>query len=78
MQTSSILALVLATCGTAIAVPAASPSTPGAVKIASPIDCTALVDYCKCLDGNFDCETDPDCEWCRENVWDIPPSPSKK
>ncbi|KAI1768142.1 hypothetical protein GGR53DRAFT_462667 [Hypoxylon sp. FL1150] len=82
MQTSSILALALAICGTAIAVPAASPSQipeAASIKLASNTpNCTALVDYCKCTDGDFDCETNPSCEWCEENVWDNPPAPSKK
>ncbi|KAI1102480.1 hypothetical protein F4804DRAFT_334233 [Jackrogersella minutella] len=80
MQPSSLLALALALCGAALAVPA--PTTlptvtvspvPTTVEIAAAMttpDCASLEEYCKCEDGDFNCETDPSCEWCREhNAW---------
>ncbi|KAI0599038.1 hypothetical protein F4775DRAFT_591825 [Biscogniauxia sp. FL1348] len=30
-------------------------------------DCNALKQYCTNCNGNFNCETDPGCEWCYEH-----------
>ncbi|KAI0548927.1 hypothetical protein F4679DRAFT_289509 [Xylaria curta] len=30
-------------------------------------DCPAIETYCTHCNGDFNCETDPRCEWCYEN-----------
>ncbi|KAI1464336.1 uncharacterized protein F4812DRAFT_462751 [Daldinia caldariorum] len=87
MHSSSSFALALAICGgvVALAVPSstiAGPATPVAAAWApsdSP-DCTTIEEYCKCKDDDFQCETNPNCEWCRDhNAWgDQNPTSSAK
>ncbi|KAI1138104.1 hypothetical protein F5Y05DRAFT_413418 [Hypoxylon sp. FL0543] len=79
MRSSTILAIALATCSAALAVPPRSALPPPTVGFGaeSTPDCAAIKDYCKCLDADFNCETDPRCEWCREhNAWNNPPPPA--
>ncbi|KAI8961266.1 hypothetical protein F5Y11DRAFT_348663 [Daldinia sp. FL1419] len=84
---SSTLALALAICGSvvAVAVPASNvaptPVTPVAeFESSATPDCTSIEEYCKCKDDDFQCETNPNCEWCREhNAWgDQGPTTSSK
>ncbi|KAI1398021.1 hypothetical protein F4819DRAFT_489946 [Hypoxylon fuscum] len=84
MRSSSFLALAAMLCGAVVAVPAPTrtplPSVTRAQELAAADgtpDCAALEDYCQCHDDDFNCETNPSCEWCREhNAWgDQPPPP---
>ncbi|KAI1347502.1 hypothetical protein F5Y01DRAFT_329616 [Xylaria sp. FL0043] len=77
MQFTTIVALAFA------ALAAATPSTPlknhgssssinaGEPKLVTFVmtepDCGSLKDYCTHCNGDFNCETDPRCEWCYEN-----------
>ncbi|KAI1652793.1 hypothetical protein F4813DRAFT_400580 [Daldinia decipiens] len=86
MHSSSFLALALAICGgvVAVAVPsntAPIPPTPVAeFAAAATPDCTSIEEYCKCKDDDFQCETNLNCEWCRDhNAWgDENPTSSSK
>ncbi|KAI2469596.1 hypothetical protein F4781DRAFT_215652 [Annulohypoxylon bovei var. microspora] len=78
MRSSSLVALALALCGAVIAAPAPTgtitPAPTGVVAAAAEDtpDCAALQHYCEsCSGDDFNCETDPNCEWCRaHNAWD--------
>ncbi|KAI1279334.1 hypothetical protein F5Y07DRAFT_40457 [Xylaria sp. FL0933] len=76
MQFTTIVALAFA------ALAAATPSAPlknhgsSSIKgrepnvvtfIMTEPDCDSLKDYCTHCNGDFNCETDPRCEWCYEN-----------
>ncbi|KAI0799179.1 hypothetical protein GGR55DRAFT_702231 [Xylaria sp. FL0064] len=75
MQFTTIVALAFA------ALAAASPSAPlknqgNSINAREPKvvtfvmtepDCDSLKDYCTHCNGDFNCETDPRCEWCYEN-----------
>ncbi|KAI1454682.1 hypothetical protein F4805DRAFT_460496 [Annulohypoxylon moriforme] len=86
MRQSTLLAAALACCGAVIAAPPAMPPTitqapaPDAVEFAaasSTPDCTKIQQYCSsCSSDDFNCETDPNCEWCRAHVWDSTTSSS--
>ncbi|KAI1415033.1 hypothetical protein F5Y13DRAFT_187720 [Hypoxylon sp. FL1857] len=81
MRPSYLIALALTMCGGALARPRPSRVTYlSATRVvehepATTPDCAAIEEYCKCLDGDFDCQTDPSCEWCRDhNAWQSPTS----
>ncbi|OTB01322.1 hypothetical protein M426DRAFT_14629 [Hypoxylon sp. CI-4A] len=93
MHTTNIFALALALCSsTVLAVPAAAASVsitripkppPSAVDVFDAFNtpnCASLQDYCKCQNDDFDCETNPSCEWCRDHdAWSSssqPPAPT--
>ncbi|KAI1384239.1 uncharacterized protein F4822DRAFT_64359 [Hypoxylon trugodes] len=76
MHSTILLTIAFALCGTVLASPA--PTRVGipaasAVEVHAPEgtpDCTALEEYCKCKTEDFNCQTDPSCEWCRDhNAW---------
>ncbi|KAI1205666.1 uncharacterized protein F4807DRAFT_278944 [Annulohypoxylon truncatum] len=80
MRSSSLLAITFALYGAVLAAPpATSPTTtqapaPNAVESAhagNTPDCTSIEHYCKtCSSDDFNCETDPNCEWCRaHSAW---------
>ncbi|KAI8622953.1 hypothetical protein F5Y19DRAFT_29555 [Xylariaceae sp. FL1651] len=54
-------------------VAAAPPHNPGAQRrglvtiVMSEPDCNEIKDYCTNCNGDFNCESDPRCEWCYEN-----------
>ncbi|KAI2604191.1 uncharacterized protein GGS25DRAFT_451298 [Hypoxylon fragiforme] len=78
----SLLSLTIALLGATtavLAVPTPTPklitesssTTPTPVQITGAVDnspdCASLEEYCKCKDDDFQCETNPSCEWCREH-----------
>ncbi|KAI0006597.1 hypothetical protein F4779DRAFT_556185 [Xylariaceae sp. FL0662B] len=72
MHHISILSLALFLAARAIAAP--SPTwnpAPDPVLAARAAedgpDCKSIEDYCTHCNGDFNCETDPRCEWCYEN-----------
>ncbi|KAI1374231.1 hypothetical protein F4677DRAFT_447555 [Hypoxylon crocopeplum] len=75
MRTSSLITLALALCGAALAVPSPTrivKSLPNPVvrpAAEDSPDCDSIKEYCKCTDDDFQCETNPNCEWCREHAW---------
>ncbi|KAI1479082.1 hypothetical protein F4774DRAFT_410156 [Daldinia eschscholtzii] len=87
MHSSTFFALALAICGSvdAVAFPSNTTPTPPTPVLAawapsdSP-DCASIEEYCKCKDDDFQCETNPNCEWCRDhNAWgDQNPTSSAK
>ncbi|KAI2620479.1 hypothetical protein GGR54DRAFT_100115 [Hypoxylon sp. NC1633] len=80
MRTVDVLTLALTLCGAALAIPPPThtpiPTAAGVVNAAADPDCASIEEYCKCKDDDFQCETDPNCEWCRaHNAWP-PTSPT--
>ncbi|KAI1321969.1 hypothetical protein F5Y16DRAFT_57493 [Xylariaceae sp. FL0255] len=62
MHYATLITLALA------ALAAAVPSLVIIDNSMSDPNCTALWDYCSSCDpDDFDCESNPDCEWCFEN-----------
>ncbi|KAI0169989.1 hypothetical protein GGR52DRAFT_574035 [Hypoxylon sp. FL1284] len=88
MHTSNLLVLALALCNAAVAAPAPTrtlvPVPSPAVELAAAMsshtpNCAAIENYCKCQNEDFQCETDVDCEWCRDHhAWDNHPPPPKE
>ncbi|KAI0839247.1 hypothetical protein F5Y06DRAFT_266345 [Hypoxylon sp. FL0890] len=93
MRSSNLVTLAFAICGAALAIPPLpalpraldlpsgwvddTPSPTAEYEASNTPDCSAIEEYCKCLDGDFNCETDPSCEWCRDHdAWKDPPPPS--
>ncbi|KAI1816852.1 hypothetical protein GGS20DRAFT_535774, partial [Poronia punctata] len=61
-----IIFLAALTTATAAALP--SPSSHHLVTfVMTEPDCDSLKTYCTSCNGDFNCETDPRCEWCDEN-----------
>ncbi|KAI0433858.1 hypothetical protein F5Y09DRAFT_338225 [Xylaria sp. FL1042] len=74
MHFTTIVALAFA--ALAAAAPSDSANNQGSIKAREPKvatfdksepDCDKLKDYCTHCNGDFDCETNPSCEWCYEN-----------
>ncbi|KAI1177284.1 hypothetical protein F4777DRAFT_577091 [Nemania sp. FL0916] len=69
MHASTILGFFLASL--AVAAPAPSSASSRALNevtfVMTEPDCAKLEHYCKNCNGDFNCETDPRCEWCEEN-----------
>ncbi|KAI1076206.1 hypothetical protein F5B20DRAFT_594265 [Whalleya microplaca] len=72
MYTFGIFSLALFFAAGAIAAPSPTwiPAPDHAVVAAAESDtpdCPSIKDYCTHCNGDFNCETDPRCEWCYEN-----------
>ncbi|KAI2641014.1 hypothetical protein GGS21DRAFT_487343 [Xylaria nigripes] len=73
MYFTAILALCLAALGAAVPSPTHNDdhsdiADRGVVTfVMSEPDCPSLKDYCTHCNGDFNCETDPRCEWCYDH-----------
>ncbi|KAI0881610.1 uncharacterized protein GGS22DRAFT_192246 [Annulohypoxylon maeteangense] len=84
MRSASLLAAAIALCGVVLAAPPAPSPTitqaPAAVHTAAARgtpNCTSIQHYCSsCGSEDFDCETDPRCEWCSAHLWNSTTSTS--
>ncbi|KAI0409930.1 hypothetical protein F4802DRAFT_6949 [Xylaria palmicola] len=71
MYFSTVLSLFLAALAAAVPTPGqgnADVSKRGLVTfVMTEPDCHAIENYCKHCNGDFNCETDPRCEWCYQH-----------
>ncbi|KAI0203581.1 hypothetical protein F4808DRAFT_457851 [Astrocystis sublimbata] len=79
MYASTVLSIFLAALAAAApsrnAAATANDNDPSVVTfdVGRDPDCSAIKYYCTHCNGNFDCDTDPRCDWCRAHH-QIPPN----
>ncbi|GAW25665.1 hypothetical protein SAMD00023353_1002750 [Rosellinia necatrix] len=68
MYTSTILSLFLAALAAAAPSPIEQRRAPKLVTfVMTEPDCPSIEYYCKHCNDDFNCETDPRCEWCYQH-----------
>ncbi|KAI1119032.1 hypothetical protein F5Y14DRAFT_119335 [Nemania sp. NC0429] len=65
MYATTVIGLFLA--ALAAAAPSPPPSRNLVTFVMTEPDCPSLESYCTHCNGDFNCETDPRCEWCYEH-----------